>query len=69
MVENSWLLPKNATNYQLTKLGNMVKFYVPTWSLFAGPVTYYTGLIVFPYVILNYFNPTLVLTFDSFRRT
>ena len=21
----------------------MVKFYVPTWSLFAGPVTYATG--------------------------
>ena len=28
------------TSYQSTKLENMVKFYVPTWSLFPGPVTY-----------------------------
>ena len=40
MVENSWLSSKNVTSYQLTKLGNMVKFYVPTWFFFAGTVTY-----------------------------
>ena len=41
MIENSWQSLKQITSYQSTKLEKMVKFYVPTWTLFAGPVTYY----------------------------
>ena len=28
----------------------MVKFYVPTWSIFAGSVTYYASIIVYMYM-------------------
>ena len=34
------------TSYQSTKLDNMVKFYVPTWSIFAGPVAIYQLLVI-----------------------
>ena len=33
-----WL--EQIISYDATNLKNMVKFYVPTWSIFAGPVTY-----------------------------
>ena len=29
-------------SYDATKSKNVVKFCVPTWSIFAGPVTFYT---------------------------
>ena len=34
------VIPQQVTSYQSTKLKKMVKFYVPTWTLFAGPVTF-----------------------------
>ena len=42
MVENACYSLKKVTSYQSTKSENMIKFYVPTWSIFAGPVTYIT---------------------------
>ena len=44
MIKNSSQSPEKVTSYQSTKLENMVKFYVPTWSIFAGPVTYVSAM-------------------------
>ena len=41
------VIPLKITSYQSTELENMVKFYVPIWSFFTGPVTYATLLGLF----------------------
>ena len=40
--KNSCQFLKSIFCYDATKLKKMVKFYVPTWMLFAGPVTFYS---------------------------
>ena len=47
------LSPEKITSYQSTKLENMVKFYVPTWSIFAGPVTYNIVTVLLEYINLK----------------
>ena len=37
---NFTLLLDQIISYGATNLKNVVKFYVPTWSIFAAPVTY-----------------------------
>ena len=37
--------PLKVTSYQSTNLEKKVKFYVPTCSLFAGPVTFWNVVI------------------------
>ena len=37
--------------YDVAKLTHAVKFYVLTWSIFAGPVTYYKLILFYPAVI------------------
>ena len=39
MIEKTCQSHKYNLCYDATKLKKMVKFYVPTWTLFAGPVT------------------------------
>ena len=34
----SW--PKHIISYDTTNLKNVVKFYIPTWSIFANATTY-----------------------------
>ena len=40
--KNSRQFLKSIFCYDATKLKKMVKFYVPSWTLFAGPVTFYS---------------------------
>ena len=39
----SYVMMQQSLCYDAKKLKKIVKFYVPTWTLFAGPVTYVTG--------------------------
>ena len=34
------VIPQTGHYLSIDKVGKKVKFYVPTWTLFAGPVTY-----------------------------
>ena len=43
MVGNPYKYNEQIISYEAKKLENMVNFCVPTWSIFAGPVTYVTG--------------------------
>ena len=40
MVKSSLQWLQHIFSYDTTNLKNVVKFYVPPWSIFAGPVTY-----------------------------
>ena len=51
MVEKSCQFFKYIFYYDATNLKKMVKFYVPTWTLFAGPVTY--GIILYRAILLQ----------------
>ena len=42
-IPKQWL--KYIMSYGAVNVKNIVKFYVPTWSIFAGPVTYNSGFI------------------------
>ena len=38
------VIPQKRHKLSINKVENMVKFYVPTWPFFAGPVTYINGI-------------------------
>ena len=47
-ISNQWL--KYIVSYDAVNLKNIVKFYVPTWSIFAGPVTNVIYVAICSYV-------------------
>ena len=55
MVEKSCQFLNYIFCYDETKLKKMVKFYVSTWTLFAGPVTYVhnIGKCIYLYVCFS----------------
>ena len=61
MVEKPCQLLKHIFCYDATKLKKMAKFYVPTWTLFAGPVTI---IISYIYTTSSSSTPSAVLHTD-----